>query len=196
MSLRSKSIYLFIFLVGLGFGVLIDRLIKYYPYLSLDCKINAFDVANLFVTIVIAIMIPFFVSKLIEDKRGIKAMISEEIKELILIILDIKEVVSNSHRKGVFEVEDRDSINYKFHEAELKAYSIITQVNESFKSNSKETKETVISLLFGYKDYLTGGELMQSSFTKVDQRFLRENNTEYYKTETGLKTLIHRVCKF
>ena len=55
---------------------------------------------------------------------------------------------------------------------------------------------TLTKLLYDYKEYVTGGELMLSSFIAVNDRFYRESNTEHSKIETGLKKIIQQIYKF
>ena len=179
-----------------GTGIFFDRLFINFPLLQLDPKINILQIASLVVTVVIAFLIPLYVNKLIEDKRGAKSFIIEELKELIKITFKIKDVISNAHEIGVFTSKDRDTINYIFHEAELKIFSIQEQIKEAFEHNVENTSKNLSSLVSVYKEHVTGGELMHSGFNKVDERYYRENNTKYSKLETGLKKFIQSVYKF
>lgn len=196
MNIQQKIINSSAILIVFIFGLLVGRLWKNFPYLKFNPEINILDSVNLLVMVIIAFMIPIFITKLIEDKRGIKIILIDETRELISIISEIKNIISSAHSSGALKVTDKDDINFKFHEAELKANSILEQIKESFVNNSPEVQGTIKGLLWNYKDYLTGGELMHSSFIKVNQHFYRENITEYYKIETGLKTLIQKICKF
>ncbi len=196
MVFKNKITTITIVAISFTAGIALDRFFKDFPYLKLDPKINILNLANLLVTIIIAFLIPLYITKLIEDKRGIKTFLVNEFKELIAILIEIKKIVSDAHTKGIFETCDRDKINYTFHEAELKTNSIREQIKVAFAENADETNKNLTELLFNYKNYLTGGELMNSSFVKVDERFYRESNTEYSKIETGLKTSIQKIYKF
>lgn len=180
--------------LGLGIGVLLDRCFKDFPYLQLDPKIGILDIVTLLITITIAFMIPFFVTKILDDKKGIKNLLIDEVKGLIVITAGIQKVISDSHILGEFKPEDRDRINYIFHEAELKISSIQEQIDIA-DGDSEKIGEKLKDLLFVYKDYLTGGELMLSTFRVVNDRFYMENKTEYSKIETGLKTIIQKLYK-
>lgn len=196
MSIRWKCAIGFVFFLAFALGAIVDRLIKVYPYLQLDAKIGILDVASLLVTITIAVMIPFLLDKFIEDKKGIKSLLIEELKELIAIVENAKSIISEAHSAGVLTPEDKDKILNLFHEAEIKAGSFEQQVEIGFKHKYSEIKKSVDDLLFDYKDFLTGGELMNSGFIKVENSFLRQNNTEYSTLETGLKVLIQKIYRF
>jgi hypothetical protein len=195
MGLQNKIIFFAFLFIAFVSGITLDRFFQDFPYLKLDPQINILSLASLIVTIVIAFLIPISITKLIEDKRGIKAFLVDEFKELIIILNKIKTIIVDAHGKGIFETHDRDNINYIFHEAELKTSSIREQIKEAFGEKVEETNKNLTDLLFSYKDYITGGELMNSSFTKVEDRFYRESNTEYSKIETGLKTEIQKIQK-
>lgn len=147
-------------------------------------------------TIGIALAIPFLVKKGIDDNRGIKSFLVDEVKELIEITKSIKEVVSSSYSSGTFQPSDKDTILTNFHSAQQKLGSIQDQLKISFESESKKTIEDMKSALSNYKQYLTGGEMMWSSFTSVSHSFNNENNSEYSKMETILKASIHHIHKF
>lgn len=195
MTAQNKIIIILLCLISFILGVSLDRIFKNLSYLQLDPKVSVVDITSLLVTIFIALLIPFYINKLIDDKRGIKMCLIDEFKELIEIMAQIKAIISDSYSRGSFENKDRDNINYLFHSAELKINSVIEQMSITFKDEAVATKQALTALFDPYKDYLTGGELMISSFNKIDDRFYRENNTKYSKIETGIKVLIQKVYK-
>jgi len=195
MNIKGKILPIFI-IIPFVLGIILDRFLKDFPYLELDPKINFLSLANLIVAIVIAFLIPFTVKKYIEDEKDIKSFLVDELKELISIVNCIKSIISDAHSNGSFSNNNRDCIIYKFHEAELKVNSIREQVKIAFESKSVEVEKNLSESLSKYDDYITGGELMNSSFVKVDERFFKESNVEYSKIETSLKKLIHKVYKF
>lgn len=195
MGSRTKTISLiFKILLFIG-GLIIGYVLKHYPYLTLDKDVNIIDLAMLVATIAIAFMIPIYIQKFIEDSKGVKASLVEELKELVILISSIKRIITDSHANGSFAVKDRDDILFVIYEAELKITSIEEQFKIAYESKCEEFANALKGFLYGYQDYLTGGEMMLSSFIKIDDRFYRENSTEYSKIETGIKTLIQRVHK-
>jgi len=196
MKITEKIKILGLVIISFTFGCLIDRSFLDFPYLQLESKINILDIFSLLVTVAIAFMIPFFINKLIEEKRGLKSFLIEELRELIKIINKIKTIISDAHTKGSFDLKNRDDIIYTFHEAELKVASIREQLDVVFDNKSECLCKTLTDLVLTYSGYVTGGELMTSSFVRVDERFYRENNTQHSKIETGLKKLIHEIYKF
>lgn len=195
MNSRTNAVsYAIKILLFLG-GILVGSVIKRLPYLKLDPAVNVIDLATLIATVAIAFMIPVYVQKFIEDNRGVKASLVEELKDLLLVISRIKTIISDSHIDGNFMPKNRDDILFVFYEAELKINSIEEQFKVAYKSDCEEVSNSLKGFLFAYQDYLTGGELMLSSFTRIDDRFYKENSTEYSKIETGIKTMIQKIHK-
>lgn len=182
--------------MGFFMGIITDRFIKYWPYLKFDFSVNILDGATLLITISIGVLIPVFVNKLIEEKKGAKIFIVDEIKDFLEIIFRIKKIIFETHKNGIFKSKDRDDINYIFHEAELKINCIREQIKEAFDDNHEDTCTDLVTLLMAYKNYITGGELMNSNFVKVDERYFKESNTEYSKIETDFKIIMHSIHKF
>ncbi len=196
MNLNVK-ITLYVFIpIAFALGFLLSKFFIVIPIASFDTKIDIIELSSLFVSIVIAFMIPFFVTKIIEDNRGIKADLIDELKDLLKILNKIKEVVSSSHTNGSFKTADRDSIVFTFEEADQKVNSFQEQISVGFPERSKKTNDKLKVLYFEYHKFLTGGELMPSQFKKVDGRFNRDNNTAHSKVETGIKTIIQEIHKF
>ncbi|MFA6447712.1 MAG: hypothetical protein WCW31_05715 [Patescibacteria group bacterium] len=181
--------------ISFAFGIFFDRLLQDIPYLSLETKISILDLASLLIAVAIAIMIPHYVTKIIEDKRGIKTFLIEEFKELIVILKNIKSKINDAYVIGKLEENDKRAIVYIFFEAELKVNSIREQLEIAFKNKTQNIENDLTDFLFEYNEYVTGGELMNSDF-KIDERFYKEHNTEYSKIETGVKNLIQKVYRF
>lgn len=190
-GLLSFFLYSILFLSGM----LIDRSIRNYPVFRLDAKLNVLDAGTLLATVAVAFMIPLFVTKLIEDTRGVKQMLIEELKELLCITKEIRGVLNKSYLSGSFSDTDRDNIVRIFNEMEIKVDSVVSQTSEAFGSKAQRLNQDMKNLVISYQDFITGGELMMSSFVKVEERFFRESNTEHSKIETGLKTLMQTLYK-
>lgn len=195
-TLRNKVLFLIALLIVFLAGILVGRCVKDFPLIEWKHEVDVVSGLSLLVTIGIAIIIPLTVKKLIDDNSGIKSFLIEEVKDLIKVFGAIKAVVSDAHTCGSFTPKNRDDINYLFHEAESKIDSIQGQMEISFKSHSQDITDGLKSDLLAYKDYLTGGELMHSSFDKVDERFYRENNNKHSLAETGLKKAVHKIYRF
>ena len=178
-------------------GILAGKTIEYSHYIKWDNHIGLVSGLSLIVTTAIGVMIPFVIKKLIDDNRGIKFFVVEEVKDLIKIVSSIKDIISNAHQKSKFEALDKDKIIFLFHLAELKIGSIADQLEISFKKQSPKIIQKLKDALSEYKRYLTDNSgMMISTFNQVDDHFYQENSNEYSKVETSFKTTIHLIHKF
>lgn len=196
MNQKNKILFFVGFPVTLLLGIVIGRIIKDFPLIAWDNKVSFTSALSLIVTVGIGVMIPFFVKKLIDDNRGIKCFLVDEIKDLIIIVSKIRDIISSAYSVSKFEVSDRDKIIYQFHAAQLKVDSIEDQLKISFKKQSPKLVAELKSCLSAYKEYLTDGEMMVSTFNKITDHFYKESSNEYSKIETGFKKTIHRIHKF
>lgn len=195
MSRKTKIILGVVLFVVFCVGLTIGLIWKDLPLVKFNPEIKIYEVANLLLTLAIGITIPLLVKKWIEDNRSVKSSLVDEIKNIIGTLDKIKTLISNCHSCSAITKEQKDEINYLFHKSELQINSLNEQLKISFEPQSKIIIDKLKENYHVYKDYLTGGELMLSSFVKVDDRFYREHNTEQSKIETYLKTVIHQIHK-
>jgi hypothetical protein len=196
MSARRKILYGLIFFILLVLAFVSGHLWKDLPGIEFDNKVKLFEILNLLLTLGIGVSIPLLVKKWIEDNRPVKMALCEEVKCIINKVDKIKQVICDCHASGSITKENKDNINYLFHNAEIQITSFGAQLKISFPTQSVGIMTQLKEKFNAYKDYLTGGQLMVSSFEKVDERFYRENNMEHSKIETELKTIafqIHRL---
>lgn len=195
MNSKSKIVVGVILSVVFIAGITIGVVWKDLPLVKFNPEIKLYEIANFLLTLVIGVSIPLLVKKWIEDNRSVKTSLVEEIKNIINTLEKIKILISTCHSSCVIMKEQKDEINYLFHKAELQISSLDEQMKISFDKQSKKIMDNLKTKYHIYKDYLTGGELMLSSFVKVDDRFYREHNSEQTKIETHLKTVIHEIYK-
>lgn len=192
-NVNSKTILLTVF--AFVVGVVLDRLVKNFPFFTFDGDINGLDLANLVITLLIAYLIPSSVSKIIEDQRGIKTCIIDDLNNLLEIVQEVKKIISESYAGGSISVSNKDRIYYVFFEAQLKVTSIQTQINESFSRKATELNKQLEDAIFNFDDAITGGVLAQSTFVTIDDNFRRQSDTDHSKFGTQIKTIIHKVHK-
>tara|TARA_R110002033_G_scaffold127265_1_gene168787 strand:- start:30 stop:617 length:588 start_codon:yes stop_codon:yes gene_type:complete len=179
------------FLILLG-GICIGVFVKNFPILEFERKISVLETLTFIVTLAIGIVFPFLIKKWVDDNQTIKNYLVQEIEQLISEIKENKTLIAQSFTDGEFKSSQRDKINFTFHSTELQIESIQKQFEVSF-PNSLLIVEDMKDSFRVYKDYLTGGELMISTFDKIELPFYREHSNEYNKFESHLKEMIHKI---
>ena len=193
----SDKFQCFIFLLlGLTLGLVTTKIYNNLPYFDWDKEVDVIALINLIVTIVIAFLIPLTIKKLVEDNRHLKGALIEEIKILIEILKGIKKIIQECHERGDITAKDKDRVNYIFHEADLQLNSIRSQLGISFPKKSESLTSDLTDKYFEYHSDLTGGLLMTSKFTVIDDQFRRKHDTDFSNLVTDLKKAIHQIHKY
>ena len=192
MKKKQKIVVGIVFVLILLAGICIGVFMKNFPILEFEPKVSVLEMLTFLVTVTIGVVFPFLIKKWVDDNQTIKQYLVQEVEQLIYEIKENKELISKSFTDGEFKNEHRDKITFTFHSTELQIESIQKQFEVSF-PNSKKIVEDMKESFRVYKDYLTGGEMMISTFTKIELTFYREHSNEYNKFESHLKEMIHKV---
>lgn len=174
---------------GLVFGVLLTD----FPKIEFDNKLKVYEVFNLLLTLSIAISIPFIVKKTIDDKRAIKAFLTEEVKETLKCLAKIRDTIKTSYYDGSISRDQKDLIIKDFNSLEIQINSLNEQLEVSFKSQSSKMISEIKTSYFEYDGFVTGDDLMCETYNKIDAGFYRDHKTHYNKLELSLKKAIHKI---
>lgn len=162
---------------------------------EIDATINILDFASLLVTIIIATFVPILIKKAIDDNRGIKEMLIEEIKDLLEILERNHNLISDLFSDGhEIKSNHRDTVRYNFYEAELKIDCLKLQLEVSYPKKSSIAKEAFDDYL-KYKSFLTDGKFMISSNKNIDYDFYQQDNNKFAVLRKNLLISIHKIHK-
>lgn len=191
-----RSFFLTIALLCLLFGLIMGVLIHDFPFIEFDNKLKIYEVLNLFITIAIAISIPFFVKKAVDDKRAIKSYLTEEAKDTIERLKDIKDLIRSCNSKGSISRSNKDELIRLFNNLEMQITSLCEQLEISFKTESLSVIKEIKEHYFLYDQFVTNDELMSEKYKKIDDGFYRDHKSQYSKIELELKKSIHKIHRF
>ncbi len=194
--IKNNTLILLLIIGDLLLVILNFQFVGKLGVFKIDNTINILSFVSLLVTICIAIFVPFLIKKVIDDNRGIKSILIEEIKSLICIIEQNHKIIADLFSDGVsIANEHRDKTRENFFDAELKLDSIRSQLEISY-----PFKKTFFKKIFDhsimYKQFLTDSKFMMSSYTQVDYDFYREDKNAFAKFQKSLMTQIHEIHKF
>jgi hypothetical protein len=177
-------------------GLIIGFLLTDFPKIEFDNKLKVYEVFNLLLTLGIAISVPFIVKKTIDDKRAIKAFLTEEVKETLKCLSKIRELIKTCYYEGAISRDNKDTIIKDFNALEIQINSLNEQLEVSFKSQSSKMINEIKSAYFEYDGFVTGDDLMCETYEKIDAGFYRDHKTNYNRLELSLKKAIHRIHCF
>jgi hypothetical protein len=141
------------------------------------------------VTIGVGWYIPSKLSKVLEDKRVIKNLLVEEISTNVSFIKNIKIIINKCYTIGAIQPSDKMEINLLFEESDLLLSNLQKQTEIIDNTLCNES----IHEYHQYWTLVTGGNLMNSSYTVVDRNFNSEVIIEHYKLEIAFKRLAQMV---
>lgn len=195
--MRKNNLYIILLIIFNLLVILINyQLLGKSGAFVVDNTINTLGFISLLVTISIAVFVPFLIKKAIDDNRGIKLLIIEGIKELIIIVEKNHKIVSDLYSQNTnIENTHRDDIRENFFDTELKIDSLKSQLEVSYPSKDKIQKGIFEDYLV-YKQFLTDGKFMMSSYLSVDYDFYREEKNAFAKFQKNLIVYIHEIHKF
>ncbi|HKC69372.1 MAG TPA: hypothetical protein VKG26_14150 [Bacteroidia bacterium] len=190
------SSYTVVGIIMLMLGLAIGFLLTDFPKIEFDNHLRLYEVINFFLTLCIAISIPFIVKKSIDDKRAIKNFLTEEVKEALKYLTKTKELINTCYSNGAITRQNKDTIIIDFDNLGLKINSLGEQLEISFKNESKTIMEELKETYLLYHRFVTGDELMREGYDKIDLGFNRDYKSHYNKLELQLKKLIHKFHCF
>ncbi len=194
--IKSRITTLLLMVGDLLLIILNFQLIGKLGVFEIDNKINTLDFISLLITICIALFVPFLIKKVIDDNRGIKSLLIDEVKELICLVEENHKIISELYSQSTtIEGEHRDAVRENFFDAELKLDSIRSQLEISY-SSKKDFSEKIFDHSIKYKQFLTDSKFMMSSYTQVDYDFYREEKNAFAGFQKALMSQIHEIHKF
>ncbi len=193
---KSRIITLLLIVGDLLLIILNFQLIGKLGAFTIDNTINTLDFISLLVTISIACFVPFLIKKAIDDNRGIKSLLIDEVKDLICLVEENHKIISDLYSEGTaVENKHRDAVRENFFDAELKLDSIQSQLEISYPSKKTFSKQ-IFDHSIKYKQFLTDSKFMMSSYTQVDYDFYREEKNAFAGFQKALMSQIHEIHKF
>lgn len=174
-------------------GFVIGILLKDFPLIKFEPSLKLYEVLNLILTFTIAISIPFLVKKGIDDKRGSKSFIIDEVKSALKNADKIRALIQECYYKKTIERKDKDLLIEYFNDLEIQIGSIEEQLSISFPRVSEKLAKNLKEIYFNYDSFVTGDTLMTEHYSVIDNEFFRLYKGHHSKMETGLKNAVHKV---
>lgn len=175
-------------LVGVAIGIVIGH----YHLLPLEEKINIIDLATLLVTIFLALYIPAFLDKQIQNKRYEKDVIIRKIEALQSSFKDVNKLVTECAQKGAASQANCHLIINCFTNISNELESVITLIEHCHSNKLDKELNELKSFRREYKTLVTGGKFQTKNFkytalTKKDEELL------YNKIDKSICMLIFKV---
>ncbi len=177
----------------LFFGIFIGFLIKNYPLIKFNNEIKIYEVLNLLLTATIGFSIPFFIKKWIEDSRQVKNNLIEELKDLLKEVERIKDKIKFCYSRDSISQDDKDEINFLFEQSDMKFNCLEEVLISTYDIETKTLRTDLKDFYINYWKFVTGAEVMNSKFVRLEEDFIRRHSESYSKFEIKIKQAINKI---
>ena len=94
--MKKNNIHIILLIISDLLLILINyQLLGHLSAFTIDNTINTLSFVSLLVTVSIAIFVPFLIKKAIDDNKGIKTLIIDEVKEIICLVEKNHKIISD-----------------------------------------------------------------------------------------------------
>lgn len=162
-------------------------------FIKFDDSVNIIDLIQVIITLLLGLLLPILVTKMMDDSKGIKCLIIDEIKNFLEEAKKIRLFLNEINTKGEVTGTDKDKIRALIYNAELLITSVNEQIQIAFKDEKLQKK--LSDSFIKYEDDVAGGELMSSEFKKINFAYLNLTNTSHSNFETEVKKILQEVYK-
>lgn len=167
-------------IIGIIAGVLASIPISYW-LLNYEAyilpQLNLVEVANLVMTLLLAVGIPLYIQNQIDNKKIIKDLIIEDIRRLIDNYCDNTTVLMQLQQNSILLSVAQEKIRFVFHRGDLIVDGITAQLGGI---QISKDKILITEITQPYYRYLTNGNLYENSFV-IDKDFIQAHEVELQK---------------
>ncbi len=159
--IRIYKVQILSILVGVIIGLLVNHLFK----INFEDKVNPVDFANLFVTLILAIVIAFYVEPSNESVRVEKDLLIEQLKDLKSSVKDIHSLFVLFYDEAPLQNVNKQKFITSFRSTSNQLDLFINQMNHCNNNLSAVEETELKNTFFRYKKTLTGGNFNSLTFT-------------------------------
>lgn len=190
----NYKIILSAFFLFIG-GILIGSFIKNIPYFQWDTNIQVDEVANALLALILAIFLPFWINKWLENNKSIKQFLINEVAVFLQEVENIKNTIDKKYKAGSFNQEDKNEINLLFDHLDRRLDSLTTQISTNFPEQSTADISAIKESNTVYWKAITAGELMEPDFV-INKTFWKHSLDSYFSFESQIKMFAHKINKY
>jgi hypothetical protein len=189
-----RIIKVLVLLITFSIGGLIGFVVKNWPFIKWNHEVKIYEVAWVLCTLFIGLVLPFFIKKWIEDSRGVKSSLIDECKDTLSEVSKISNRLEKVYYDGEVLPEDKDKINSMFSYNDLKVGNLIDNIRLVY-SNRLPACADIKTTYIDFWKMITGGDLMISSYNKIDDRLYRTQAQQFIEFEHAVRRTIIEIHK-
>ncbi len=184
-----------LYLILIGFlcillGLIGGFTIKNYPLITWNKEVKIADVGEILATLSVGIIIPIVATKWMDVNRNVKFMLVDECKEALESVKKIKAKIDYCYINKSISSSDKDEIITLFTNSELVFGNLQDCVKSAFSNKVDFICGDILEESIKYWKTVTGGDLMISTYVKIDDVFYKAHNLAWSSFEHKVKKAI------
>lgn len=184
--------FLIIILIFCFFICIATFLQNYNLTPKIDYEIKLIELMNLLATVSIGLAIPFYVAKLIDDKKANKLMLIDECKTMLGDVASVKNFIVALPIGIVVNTAQQDEIMLKLEISEKQLDNLIYYLSQAQLPKNLFDEISFKQNFLDFWDAITGGSLMSNNFS-MTQDLKSTTNLSFLDLEKELKSFIAKL---
>lgn len=152
-------------------GVVIGFFIERFTHIKFASEINPVDFANLFLTLIIALLLGYFIEPSNESSRVEKDLHIDQLKSVKEVAKEINSFFVSCYNESPLPVSNKDKMVGLFRSLSNQIELFLSQADHSKAKYITNQKTEITRQLFKFKKALTGGQYTSSTFSYKDAGF-------------------------
>ena len=190
---RSSSWRIVIEIVLILVALVIGYFLHPISNLEVDPKASIIDYANIAVTLTALIFIPYYIEKKLKEKRVIKDLLIDDIKENLQKVNKLRNLIRNCSISGETTKTDRSEILGFIRSIDNSNGQIINMLESVFGIKKVQPiKNSLYQLSDNLWSEITDGDLMKEGF-KIDDDFSSMASKECLKYTSKYKSEVIKI---
>lgn len=176
-------------------GIIIGFTVRNFPFIKWNMEVKIYEVAQVSIALFIGLAIPFYIKKWIDDSRQLKNSLVDECKDTIAEAKKIKDKIDECHKIASVSQSDKDIIIALFSYSDIKINNLYDNILFGLDQKSNPIAQNIKDAYFEYWRVITGGTLMVSTYTKIDESLFSQQNKAYLELDKRIRQAIMKMQK-
>ena len=190
-----KLIIILVYCIVFLSGVLVGFALINYSSITMNYELKISELGLMLATLSVGIFIPFFATKLTDTDRSVKMELRDECKEALASLQKISDKIDFCYSRRVVTKADKEEINIYFSDCELMIDNLHDSLKCAFGNNTEQIYKGIKDSFIEYWKIITGGELMNDSYTVIDENLFKENRLYWSSFSHKIKIATYAIHK-
>ncbi|GIM51545.1 hypothetical protein CAPN004_05750 [Capnocytophaga cynodegmi] len=192
--METKNIWTFIIVGIFSFliGIIVSVIIQNWVPISIDGKIRYFEILNWLTTIVIGIIIGYYLKNKYENNKIIKQYLLDDLENIFFQLRDVNKYCDDLKNFTCFTEEQRKEMNAKVNILDKKITIFLDLLEDCNKEMHSNTSKCLIDSLNSLNRKMTNDSLYSDN---IQKEYFDEITAERTKFEKNLRKVMLNIVR-